>query len=518
MSPECALPGLRWSTAGVRLPGMRIVSWVLCGFVAVASAIARPFTVAAYNVENLHDADGVAEFDDYKAERYTKTHVLTKVQNAARLMAQFENGRGPDVIMFNEIEVDFTPATTPLDFDAILKQYAGVKIEDMLGAKFTPEIGDLPAEALLVKAFADRGLTGYHVVVPASFAAADSTRTLGQKCVLFTRFPVKAARTHVTADARPILEALLEVDGAPLYVFVNHWKSGASDAVTEKTRIANAQTLRTRIDEILRADPSADIILGGDLNSQYNQSQRYASAMPQTAINTTLGSQGNELAVRDQRDLYNLWYELPPAQRGSDTYRGEWGTLMHLIVSRGLYDYRGVQYVDNSFAVGKFIGVNADAAGLPVRWNGEGPTGSGFSDHFPLIAHFTTVTDNRTDRFVELKNPGVERPEAEVIEKIDYAGFDLEKVAVRPDQIGAEGIRNQAFNGKVFRVEGKVTDAARQSVEFRGEVYEIYSYDAAVRDKLKATYPPGSTIKFYGELSQYQTRWQFVVQDASWVK
>ena len=27
---------------------------------------------------------------------------------------------------------------------------------------------------------------------------------------------------------------------------------------------------------------------------------------------------------------------------------------MHLIISRGLYDYRGVQYVDNSFAVAKF--------------------------------------------------------------------------------------------------------------------------------------------------------------------
>ena len=70
--------------------------------------------------------------------------------------------------------------------------------------------------------------------------------------------------------------------------------------------------------------------------------------MKTTGLNDVLRSQGNELAVRGpQRDLYNLWFELPAPERGSDTYRGEWGTLMHLIISRGLYDFRGVQYVDN---------------------------------------------------------------------------------------------------------------------------------------------------------------------------
>jgi hypothetical protein len=201
---------------------------------------------------------------------------------------------------------------------------------------------------------------------------------------------------------------LVEVDGAPLYVFANHWKSGASDPVTEEARVANARTLRTRVDEILRADPNADLILGGDFNSQYNHKQRNPR-MKVTGLNDVLGSQGNELAVRGkQRDLYNLWYELPPAERGSDTYRGEWGTLMHLIVSRGLYDYRGVQYVDNSFAVAKFPGLNVDATGVPVRWSGDGQTGSGFSDHFPISARFTTVKDGRTDRWIALQKASVE--------------------------------------------------------------------------------------------------------------
>ena len=58
-----------------------------------------------------------------------------------------------------------------------------------------------------------------------------------------------------------------------------HVPPGAGDAETEKTRVANARTLRTRLNEILKADPNADVLLGGDFNSQYNQSRRYAKTM-----------------------------------------------------------------------------------------------------------------------------------------------------------------------------------------------------------------------------------------------
>ena len=62
-------------------------------------------------------------------------------------------------------------------------------------------------------------------------------------------------------NARNILEVELEIDGARLYVFNNHWKSGASDPVTEKIRVASARVLRARLDQILKADPHVDIIL-----------------------------------------------------------------------------------------------------------------------------------------------------------------------------------------------------------------------------------------------------------------
>ncbi len=493
--------------------------WLAVFLGVVASAAAAPFMVVVYNVENLFDADGQASFEDYQPARYSRAHVLTKLQNVATMLAQFEGGRGPDVILFQEFEADRTPAATAPDYDAILRRYSDVRIEEMFGAKFDEAVADLPAEALLAKAMADRGMTGYRVIVGENISAEGTTRALAQTCVVFTRFPVKATRSHPTVDARAILEVQLEVDGAPLYLFNNHWKSGASDPATETVRIENAKTLRQRLTEILRADPNADVIVGGDFNSQHNQKRRNP-VMKVTAINDVLGSQGNELAVRGtQRDLYNLWFELPAEERGSDAYRGEWGTLMQMMVTRGLYDYRGVQYVDNSFGVAKVAGLNVDAKGLPNRWTFEGPAGGGFSDHFPVYAKFLTVADNRTDRWVALRRASVESAEPEEGRKVDFGAIDLERVAVRAEQVPADtSLRSDAYRGKIVRVEGTVGPERRLSVSFLGEVYDVWSFDEGLREKLRERFRAGETVRFYGELGQFKERWQFVIPDESWVK
>ncbi len=480
-----------------------------------AEVQARPFLVVAYNVENLFDVDGLAGFEDYAPTTYTRAHALTKLQNIARVVGQFEQGRGPDILIFSEIEADLSPGMAPPDYGAILARYRGISIAEMLGDRFDREIGDLPAEALLAKALEDRGLAGYTVVAGEDVAAPGTTRRLEQKNVVFTRFPVKSARSHPTLDARAILEVVVEVDGAPLYIFANHWKSGASDPATEPTRVANAWTLRRRLDEIFRADPNADVVLGGDFNSQYNQKRRYPQ-LGITGMNDVLGSQGNELAIRGAGpDLYNLWYELPPAERGSDTFRGEWGTLIHLLVSRGLYDFRGVQYVDNSFGVAKFPGLNADARGLPVRWSAAGPAGSGFSDHFPVFARFITVADGRADRTLALQRASVEQVELEGPVKIE---MDLPALALRlGDLPPGAAIRSDAYKGRIFLVEGRVAPGERLAIEFAGEIYDIWSFDEPLRKKLREQYPAGAQLRFYGELGQYRGRWQFVIQDPGWV-
>jgi len=355
-------PGAKRTEKGMR----RFLGVLLLSLALPIFASARPFIVLVYNVENLFDADSQAMFEDYQPARYSRQHVLTKVKNVAEIVSRFENGRGPDIILFQEIEQDISNSKEVPNYEAILNRYSRVTIDEMLTTKFDDDVADLPAEALLAKAMADRGLTGYQVVRGENVRSEKTKRGMAQKCVVFTRFPVKQAISHPTLNARAIQEVQVEVDGKLLYLFNNHWKSGASSEETEPVRVENARTLRTRLDEILKIDPHADIILGGDFNSQYNQKVRYPKMKP-TGINDTLGSQGNELAIRGKnRDLYNLWFELPSEERGSDTYQGEWGTLMQMIVSRGLYDLNGVQYVDNSFAVAKIPGLNTDDKGMPI--------------------------------------------------------------------------------------------------------------------------------------------------------
>ena len=372
----------------------------------------------------------------------------------------------------------------------------------------------MPSEVWLQKALHDQGMRGYNVV-----SGDDKSGSIAIKCVIFSRFPVKRVKLHPTQNARPIVEAELDVEGYPLYVFNNHWKSGAGDLRTEPDRQANAKTLRTRLDEILAGDANADIIIGGDLNSQYNHKVRYRE-MRETGINDILGSQGNELAVRGkERDLYNLWFELPSDARGSDVFKGEWGTLMHIILSRGLYDMNGVQYEDNSFAVMKIPGLNADSLGLPNRWKPYSATGSGFSDHFPLYARFRTVADGRTDRWMPLVKPSTD--ETSTTLKVDYARVDLFSTAIKPSELPANAdIRDGTYTGKIFYISAKgyTNDKGHVKVMVKNQEYDVFSHQKEIRDELRNQAKEGKNLRFYGELGIYKGNWQFVVQGKEWVK
>lgn len=484
--------------------------------VASVSAVwSRPFSVVVYNVENLFDADGEAVYDDYQASKYTPAHLATKLGNIAKVLATVEKGAGPDIILFDEIEADQTPASTVTDVPKWLEAHEKQTCADLLTQSPLPsELAGVPSEVWLQKALSDAGLRGYTVV-----SGDDHSGSIAVKCVIFSRFTVKKVRLLPLQKARPIVEALLDVDGHPLYVFNNHWKSGAGDPKTEVDRRANARTLRTRLDELLKEDPAADIIVGGDLNSQYNQKVRYRD-MGETGINDILGSQGNELALRGKdRDLYNLWFELPSDARGSDVFKGEWGTLLHIIISRGLYDMRGVQYEDNSFAVMKIPGLNADSLGLPNRWKAVPAPGSGFSDHFPLYARFRTVEDNRADQWMPISKPGTD--DGSGTRKIDYAPVDLFKNALKPAELPAgANLRDGTYNGKIFFISAKATvdDKGRVKVKVDDLEYDVFSHQKEIRDALRDKARDGKTLRFYGELGTYKGSWQFVVQGKEWVK
>jgi endonuclease/exonuclease/phosphatase family metal-dependent hydrolase len=341
------------------------------------------FTVVTYNVENLFDADGVSIFDDYKVNSgYTPRKLLTKLQSIASVLKSVDGGDTPEIVLFQELEADFTPDSTVEDYDAFLELYSDTTVENMLDREWSDAYAGYPASAWLLKALADEGLIGYHVVT-SEYRGTESGSA--HTNAIFSTFPIIKHGAHPILMARDIIEAELEVEGQSLFVYVNHWKSGASNPDREPIRVENAKVLRSLIDARLEADPYADIIIAGDLNSHYNHSALFPSIL--TGVNDILGSTGSESFY--ENDLYNLWFELEPEARYSEVWRGRIGTLMHMLITQGLYDDSGISYIDGSFDKLVIPGINADLIGRPLRWHSTGETGGGVSDHFPVYARFS---------------------------------------------------------------------------------------------------------------------------------
>lgn len=482
---------------------------------AAEAAPPREFTVVTYNVEHLFDVDGIAVYDELvetdDENTYSPGHLLRKLQAISETLKTFNDGAGPEIVAFNEFEIDFTPESTVTDYAAFLEQYRDTTVGSMLTTELNDEIRGLPAEALLLKHLEDEGLTGYSVAIGADPANPEGRRA--HKNALFSKFPILEVHSHPTTQARDILETKLDVEGHPFYIFTNHWKSGASNAESEEARRDNARTLRQRLDEILAADPSADILLAGDFNSQYNQSQAYPF-MEETGVNDILGSQGDELATATATNysLYNLWYELPPEERRSDHFRGNWGTLMQKMITPGLYDFRGVQYVDNSFEVVILEGHNAHTPLLiPRRWS-NAAGGSGVSDHFPIAARFRVVGYDDPDRRKELTDPGTEDGSEEPLR----VGFEDLQPSQLPPFTAEMAAQPGPHDGGIFLVRGTVVVENPLTVEVEGERFLLWSRDFDLRKRMQE-FPEGFELELIGELGMHRGDWQILVVDPAWL-
>ena len=215
------------------------------------------------------------------------------------------------------------------------------------------------------------------------------------QCMLISSFPIQdVASLPTTTGVRDVLSASVDVDGTPLHVLVNHWKSKDSGE-TESVRIKNAKVARAEVDRLLRQDPAADIILIGDFNSTENE---HATTGKMPGINDVLRTTGDRTSMTAQgtRYLYDPWFEIPVSQRGSEVHGSKWECLDHIIMSPGMFDRTGLSYDEGSFDAFRAPFLlsyqrAADGRQVPNRWqesgNQHGP--DGYSDHLPVIADFT---------------------------------------------------------------------------------------------------------------------------------
>jgi endonuclease/exonuclease/phosphatase family metal-dependent hydrolase len=433
------------------------------------------FTVFAHNVQNLFDLDGVSAYNDYKPEYYGASQLQRKLANLTNLLARFGEGSGPDVVLLQEIELDRTAERNK------------------------------SAAELLDEALRKKGLGPYHLV-EGRIKGQSLKESPSIVCVTLSKFPVEEVRMHPLERARPILETRVAINGKPLILFNNHWKSGASSASLEKVRLGNAQVLRKRIDTLLAADPAVDFIVGGDLNSHYNQKQANADTMPKTGVNDVLLSHGDEtVMLKPTRKLYNLWHELPPKQRGSDVWKGEWGTLMHLILSHGLYDDQGIQYVADSFSSVRLSDFNLyPETGTPRRWSNDFG-GLGVSDHLPIVASFRTASKGKP---VAIGKNHSSAPRD--LPQVDYSK------ALAKAQPFTQGMATSANYGQIFSFSGNLALQKPLTLEIDGRPIQLWSFDPLVKEKLFAL-KKGDKLSGYGYLSRYRGKWQLLIENAKWL-
>ncbi len=498
----------------------RLRAAILAFFVSTLPAQLSAFSIVSYNVENLFDLDGTASYEDYTPDKYTPRHLLVKALNAAKVLSTVDAGRGPDVVVLNEIEIDQTPDATGLKAEDWLDSVKGRTLEEVLSTSpLPPETASFPAEFFLLKALEDAGLGRYHLAIPDELPGShEDGRPRSVKNVIVSRFPVTAVKTHRTLNARAILEAQLDVNGHPLTVFANHWKSGAGDIDNERIRMANARTLRDRLNDIFKRDPMADVILAGDFNSHYNQTLRYPH-FKKSAINELLGSQGNETALASGKaDLYNLWFELPAEKRGSDVYQNKWGTLMQLIVSRGLYDNKGLQYEDNSFAVIAVPALNADSLGRPIRWS-RGNNPAGFSDHFPILARLRVADSKSSGNWMPLTKPS--SADAENVSPVrEVSAEEIFATSINPAKEPPNtDFRKPEWLGKVFLIDAPAQVGKRGivTVDVNGITYNLFSPDKNARDRLRELAKINAKLRFHAQLNMFKGEWQFFLPAADWI-
>lgn len=335
---------------------------------------AKPVKVATYNVENLFDAvyDGT-EYDIYipGKHNWNQRTVEIKLNHTAEVICDLD----ADILGLQEVENA-----------NILRQL--LSRLDRVGC-------------------------------PYRYSAISSKKGAAIQVALLSRYPVirqRELQVSYSPRTRNILEVEVEIEGDPLTVFVNHWKSKAYKGYESK-RIAYAKTLQSRI---AKMPEQKEYLILGDFNSDYNVhltlEEKLNDTKGRTAFNDVLRTKVGPYLVEEGEMLkvekgvhYTLWKELPVDQRWSHKFYGKRSSIDQIVLPRHMFDGKGIDYVNNSFKVFKAPYLFTKK-GYINRWeykNGK-HRAKGYSDHLPVYAHFDTKpykgeTQKKSARIIETK-------------------------------------------------------------------------------------------------------------------
>lgn len=322
---------------------------VLLNFILLSFLHSLEFKVSSYNVENLFDMRyDSTEYKEYipHSKYWNQKAYLSKLRNISQVINDLDS----DIIALQEIE----------------SKYALLDLQKRTDYKYSRFIKNNDAAVGLA---------------------------------IMSRFPIKSHSrikvNYLDKYSRDILKAVVLIQNKPLIIYVNHWRSKKAK---ESKRIEYASVLKKDID--LTTKKNEDYIILGDLNSNYNEYEtfKYDKKLNDTygitAINQLLNTtqKGNYVDKKllfnsTKRVHYNLWLELDNNNRYSSIFRSTPNTPDNIIISKGLIDNYNISYVDKSF--NKFNKKYLYKKKNIYRWNKY--TNSGYSDHLPIYATFSTT-------------------------------------------------------------------------------------------------------------------------------
>ncbi len=305
-----------------------------------------PVTVGFYNLENLFDTQDDPKTDDkdflpgarlqWSDERY---HI--KLERLASVIAEIGGAAGLDVLGVAEVE-------NRQVLEDLVKEPA------IAGRHYSIVHFDSPDP---------RGIDVALLYKPERFTPT-------------AQRSVPIALPDTTMGTRDILVVDGQLNGTPLTLMVGHWPSRRSGRKSVNRRYAAARQARRVIDEQLKADPQARIVLMGDLND----------APTDTAVVQLLNS-SPDLKNLPKGKLYNAYYDLQVAGKGTMYYRSRPDVFDMMLLSPGLAQGPGLRFRPGSAAIyspERLTNPQPKFPGEPLgTYIGRKYLG-GCSDHFPV--------------------------------------------------------------------------------------------------------------------------------------
>ncbi|PHI18629.1 endonuclease [Lewinellaceae bacterium SD302] len=332
--------------------------FVLCFLLSLGTLSAQEtqYKVGAigfYNVENLFDTIDQpnvrdTEFTPAGDYAYNSTVYYHKLANLAKVMSEMATDVTPDGLsMIGVAEIENRSV-----------------LEDLVAQ---PALKDRNYQIAHYDSWDKRGID-VGLLYQEKYFDLDTARYLRMHDLFYA--------DGDTVFTRDILWVSGLYDGEPIHVFVNHWPSRrGGEAASAPLRNAAALRFKLVADSIQLADPTAKIVMMGDLNDDPTSPSLDKVIAAKSKVNKLKSG-----------DYYNPMYELFRQGLGSNAYRDKWSLFDQIVLNEKLArDESGWRYYQTHIYNPAYMYQKSGRyRGYPQRAFVSGRYVKGYSDHFPV--------------------------------------------------------------------------------------------------------------------------------------